>query len=410
MNQSSASRLPASDAGPGAGSVDGERVPRSNGERLTQLLAQFNGDEGYRAYVERIERDGTPVYLGALPFTESLYDDVKAKWGGGKFAARIMDSRHKYAARVPPFVIGGRPRDDEPEPVNVPRIEAPAASAPHVETTAVLTVLEGITKTLERMQTAFLERESPTDQLVKLATVIKTVTPAITGAPAASSPSEMIGLMREMMQFQREVSEDRPTAPASGMGALVEGGVKPLVQVLNRKLQLDEQRLKDRAAARSLPALPVNRVATVLADAAPARDTVDAGASENAYDNLDMTDPLVVLLAQIPLSARTFLLACAVDDDEPDDYVGMVLNRLSDDAYGELHELLKRPDFVDVLVAVVPKYADYREWFTRLVDGMRASLEVGEDRRSTLATEGVTGENAAAQTGPASSSTNGAHA
>lgn len=359
--------------GPAAGS-DGP-ADDSPSARLSLLLDQFSNESaGLRVYVERVGDDGIPKYLGAVPFNEDLYDAVRDRWGGGRFGGRIIGQGNKYKGRMQTFEIAGRPRDDGDERRDVTPVVQRSAEPTRIES-IIGDALAAIARSVEQTNTIVRELAThraatdPTDQFVKLAKIVRDLAP-----PAATpAPTEnVVGMMRDLMELRRELADDGGgTPPTSTLGTVIREGVAPLVGVLNRKLAIDERR-----------AGGMNRVATQQsqAQAASGATSLDAGSLP--------ADELEALLVLIPPHARGFLLSCAQRGAPPENYAGMVLDNVSDEAYSVMPRLLQRPDFVDVLVRVVPAYGAHREWFTDLVATMRASFDESE-------AEGESGEAAA---------------
>lgn len=363
-----------------------ERDANSPNERLAQLLAQFNGGSEFRVYVERIESNGERTYMGTLVLAETLFDDVRARWGGGRFTGRVVGPNTKYAGTVPPFRIDG-PAKLEEAPTAAAGV--PANAPPSRTEQLIVDTLATMGKAIEQLAQRQAAQMDPTEQLVKLAGVLNTVSPRNAGGGA--DPSDTVALIRELMGLQRELAEDRPPAPASSaFGVALESAVKPLVGVLNRKMALEEAKV---AARRPLPPGPAQNGAP--APAPIASGSGNGNSATHSNNTVDVsTDPLVNLIRSIPMPARYFLLSCAADDNDPADYATVVLDRLTEDAYEEIQKQLPRTDFVAVLVREIPMFGQYPEWFGRLTDELRASLELTS--RGGLEAEGGPGEGTAA--------------
>lgn len=371
-------------------SVAAERIDSdSPSDRLSALLDQYSHESaGLRLYAERISVDGVPVYLGAVPFNEDLYDAVRDRWGGGRYGGRIIGQGNKYKGRIPTFEIAGRPRDDdddEPRPRRTS--DVPPQSPVRIDAVlgeALATMARGIDQTQllirELLQRSNPASTDPTEQFVKLAKIVRDLAPP-PAASAAPVPTEsVVGMMRDLMQLQRELSDAPSQAPSGTLGTIIREGVAPLVGVLNRKMDLDQRKAGAEGVRRLNPQASVQPVAAASASIDPASLPADE---------------LEALLTLIPMHARSFLLSCAQRETPPENYAGMVLDNLSDEAYDAMPRLLARSDFVDVLVRVVPAYGAYRAWFTGLVDAMRASVADVEDTAGE--TVGTSGEAAAAR-------------
>lgn len=332
-------------AGAGAGD-DGGGGSDSRDSRLNQLLEQFGGG-AYRLLAERTSGDGSPEYLGPVPFNVDLYESVRERWGGGLFSGRIVDERSHYKARIQPFRIGGPPKHPGAEPTT----SSGAALPPGLES-----ALAGINRTLELLANAQRQPAvDPVEQVTKIARALRDV-----GGASSAAAVDPLETMRNMWGFMNELRETSGgTHQESDFGTVVREGVGPLVRVLERKLDIDEQRERRRGL------LPGKAVATQQ----------PAAQRQQVEETQTMpTDELRALLLTIPVPARRFLLGCAENGDDADDYVPLLLNRLSDDAYAAMSRLLPREDFLNVLIETVPAYAPYREWFSSLVDALRETV------------------------------------
>lgn len=356
-------------------------------QRLNSLLEQFGGG-GFRLLAERTTSDGTTEYLGPVPFNSDLYESVRLRWGGGLYGGRIVNERGQYQSRFPQFRIAGLPRQPGHDDASA-HGAASTTPAPGLET-----ALAGITATLakisERLERAPVAPASdPLDQVVKVARIVRD----IGGAQSASSPVDSMGAVRELYAFLRDIREETAPAPAdNGFGVVMKEGVGPLVQVLTRKLELEESRERRRLSPGGVRAATPSAQATAAPPAPPVveeTETVDIPADE-----------LEALLMTVPTAARRFLLSCAANDEDPEDYVSMLLNKLSDEGYEAMVRNLPRSDFLDVLVKVVPAYGQHREWFTKLISALREAV--------AAAAEADEADGAASSTAPAQGASVGA--
>jgi hypothetical protein len=350
-------------------------------QRLNSLLEQFGGG-GFRLLAERTTSDGTTEYLGPVPFNSDLYESVRLRWGGGLYGGRIVNERGQYQSRFPQFRIAGLPRQPGHDDASA-HGAASTTPAPGLETTlaSITATLAKISERLERAPAA--PATDPLDQVAKVARVLRDMS----ASQGAASPVNSMGMVRELYGFLREIREEvGPVAEDNGFGVVMREGVGPLVQVLTRKLELEESRERRRLSPGGVRAATPSAQATAAPPAPPAvedTETVDAIPS----------DELEALLMTVPTAARRFLLSCAENEEDPEDYVSMLLNKLSDEGFDAMVRNLPRSDFLDVLVKVVPAYGQHRAWFSRLISALREAV--------AAAAEADEADGAASSTAPA---------
>ena len=166
-----------------------------------------------------------------------------------------------------------------------------------------------------------------------------------------------------MLEFLREVREENGGGGGGeSWGQVAENTVKPLLSILERKMTLDEQRSARRAG---VPAPAQASASAAQLPPAPAAGPV-------------VTDVLEALLLTVPVPARKFLAECAERDSDPEAYVAMVLDNLSDEAYAVLGEQVQRDDFLAVLFRVVPRFGQHPQWFAQFRDALQAELAAAD--------------------------------
>lgn len=185
-----------------------------------------------------------------------------------------------------------------------------------------------------------------------------------------------LGELRERADnATREPAEG--AANVNGWGSVVYNTVRPLLKTINRHLALEERRVELRLerGGRRLPAATNTQPAQGTGSAGATRAESSSASGQPpapAHDpTLDTNDELVQLLGQIPRGARMFLMAAAEDDEDPDAYVGLIVQKLDDDAYAAMGRLIEREDFLETLLKVSPKFRERRDWFAQLVEGLR---------------------------------------
>jgi hypothetical protein len=337
----------------GGTSGDGDAVDERTSsdkqqDRLTALLEQFGGG-GFRLLAERLDNAGEPEYLGPVPFDSELYETVRQRWGGGRYGGRIVDERSKYKARISPFRIGGAPRNGNDV--------ANASNPPASNATGLETILNAINANLAALAAKQqAPAVDPVDHVVKIARALKETSQA----PVVAASVDPFEQMRNMLGLLNELRDNAaPSAPESNFGLVLKEGIGPLVQVFNRKLDIEQERETRRRGNGTTATARV----------------VQPDQSATAHEEpVIPSDELEALLLTIPTPARRFLLGCAENDEDAEDYVPLLLNKLSDEAYEAMRRNLPRDDFLDVLVKVVPAYAQHREWFAGLVDALRETV------------------------------------
>lgn len=355
------------------GGNDGAAATDRQADKLASLLDQY-GAGGFRLLCERTDASGVARYLGSVPFDSELYETVRQRWGGsgtGLYGGRIVDERGKYQTRLPAFGIEGKPivpGDDSAPAGN--QSNGNAAATPAVES-----VLLAVVRTLERIEQRAnaAPAADPVEQVTRIAKALREANPTPATVPA--SVVDPIATMRQMYGFMQELRESAaPAAPDNNFGVVLRESVQSLAQVLDKKLDIDAAREIRRGGK------PVSATATVTASGTPApTDTVHTAPVP--------TDKLAQLLLTLPMPARRFLLTCAENGEDADDYVPMLLNRLTDEAYEEMRIQIQRADFLDVLCTTIPAYEAHREWFGGLVLALRAAFDEPADDAAAATAE-----------------------
>lgn len=336
-----------------AGALPLPSEPATTDDILAGLLAEYGGAAGYRVRVERMDDKDTPAYLGTVDLTTELEEEVRSRWGGGRYRGRVVDDQSRYKARIR-FTIAGAPRNDgdDARAVALPTAAAPASR--------LETVLEQFMATMAATVQGIAEavrpraQVNPVDDVVAVARALKELTPA--AAPAQSqSAVEVFDLVHKVLALRDDIAGQVDREPPSDFGAIVEGGVKPLLQVMNRSLDLQEKRMQQRR----IPAPGVVPVATVPA-ASPVA-TTDDGA--------------LAVIQRVPRSAWGFLLGCAQRDADPALYADMALDLINDDDVAAIRPLLDGDAFLSTLCAAVPALTPHREWFARFCGELAQAID-----------------------------------
>ncbi len=311
------------------GGVDDEPGEEST---LGTLLAQF-GDEAmsYKVRVDRKDARGERFYLGTVPLTADLLDEIKAKWGGGIFRGRISTEHGAYVRSLT-FGIAGAQRDPE----------ATSAAAPSelTELRGIVGALVSSVQALSDAARAPAPQVSSLSQFAEMAKIMRDLTPAPVAAAPATPMLEMFAMMNGFQDMRDRLTED--AEPRDGLASVVDKGLNALTPLLQQKLDNDAKALTTRGRRRIAPLAP--------------------------------SDPVAALAAKIPGAARMYLANQAKRDKEPGLYAEVILDALPDTVYAKLPEMLGRDDFAAALCAAVPQFAPYPAWFAKLADALRVSL------------------------------------
>lgn len=327
------------------------RRPRSarddaNGDgELADLLGDIGTAAGYRVRLDRNDGRGEWEWLGALELTENFMEDVRAQYGGGKFKARIYDAGGKYARSLA-FRIAGAPRDmttptpARAEPDRLDRLES---------------ALVALAAAVKESRTAPAPVD-PLAQFVVFAKAMRELTPAPAAAPAAAV--DPLDNLTKLLTFQTALEDRmggvRPAANGFDVGALVRDGIRPLIGVVEKKIDSDREIMLHRRPVVVVPA------STPAAPAGP-------------------RDELAELVRSLPFMARAFLAGAARDNKSAELYGEMVIDNLPGDVVDKLPELLAGDDAGDRIAAAVPEWHAFAPWFGALRLAMLAELADDDD-------------------------------
>lgn len=339
-----------------------------------ELLAGVVDGEGL--HVTRYDpRAGEWHYCGTYPAdvvrAMGLAEFAKARGGGGKYRARVRRRDGTYARSLV-FTLEGSPR-----PWDEPAAAAPVSSSSSSSSSSSREIPAWVEKLvfpiLVAAGTAIADRMLKGPQADPLLLeLVKRLASSSSGTDAvelhkliaeAETRGERRG--RELGELTAQVESAAETDHAGGVVGAIERGLPKVVDVLNRKLELDEMRLTQP---------PVTTVPPP-ADGVSSSDDAPPGASAAEPPPTPSADPLVAFLQSVPMVARSFLLRAAKDDEEPAVYAGLVLAKLDELTYKRMPAFVARPDFVDVFVTVWPAFGEYRQWVGELTDALRESLE-----------------------------------
>lgn len=352
-------------------------TPAGERDEIADLLASLGEGTGYRVRLERRDARGeSGDYLGTIDLTPELLDDVRERWGGGKYRGRVVDARGTYR-RALTFGIAGAPRDDA------------AAATPGGDDR--LDRLERIVKELATaMTTQHAPPAAPVDTLAQFAAMAKILgdlRPApVAAATPAGSFAEQIQAFVAVQQMIEKASGGRDSG-GMDVAALVDRGLTPLVGVVSKKLDND---------ARAL-ALQEKRTLGAPAPAAlaPALTPAPAASAPAPEDSSTMPQrpELAQILSQVPDLARAWLAGLADKDSDPTLYADVVLDALPANVYPLLPALLTAPDALDITAAAVPQWSKpgrlawIHELYRAIVDHLNEASDEAPELEATPVTE-----------------------
>ena len=320
-------------------------------------------------------RTGTWDYLG--PFEPSLLEALgiteftRQRFGGGKFKAQI---RHRGGAfgLARTFSIAGTEKVPDDEAAPAASLSAPANGASSSNPPAwIEKILLPIGVTFATALGGYLSKK-----LLEAPSADPLIVEMLKSLRAAGTSIDPLELQRAIAEAEhrgetrgRELGKlraqvDAPPKDVGGVAGAIDRGIPQVVELLNRKLELDHQRSSSPATAALTPSPGTG-------PAAPGDDAAQATPVP--------TDPLVALLLGVPPIARRFLLAAAEANEAPETYAELVLGKLDDVTYARMPAFLERSDFVDVFVATYPAFAPHRPWVDELAGAMRESLQEAVD-------------------------------
>lgn len=327
---------------------------------IVQLL-RWDPSQGTWSYVERFD----PAALRAL----GIRENVRARFGGGKFKARIRHANNTWGqSRV--FLLDGEYRRPTEAPTTTAAAPVSTASTLEKILLPIALTFAGAIGTAAAKKLLDGPQVDPLAlQLLKQFGGQSGMDPLELQRAIAEAEKRGEDRGRELGKLQQQVTHPREGS-SKPLGASVvdaiDRNVPKLVGLLSRKMDLDQQ-------ARLQPA-------------------ADVPAAEQPTEPAQVsTDPLIAMLESVPKVARAFLLSAAESGEQPEVYAGLVLSKLDDVSYANMAGFLERADFVDVFCATYPAFADHREWVTALAAAMKESLiaaaEADDDDETTSTTE-----------------------
>lgn len=343
---------------------------------LQRVISELGGNtEGVTVRLLRLEKAGarTGGFLADMDPSEFSLSEVKARFGGGHYRAKLTEANGRLM-RNQAFSIEGKPRGpEEAQPVQATQAQAPSGAAdPSI---AIL-----------NMQMSMMQAQTKQHQdFMREFLAIMRQTPAAP-PPPAFGPQEMIGLISAMMPLfaNKAAPASDPMAPflkglelgrdlggaAGGSGGdddsalgILSKGLDTLGPLVSRIASAPPA---SPASAAAIPARRVQRPAPPEARPDPA---------------ISMSAEQKEIYSMIKMLAGAALTSAGAGEDPS----AMVAN------YGSLvpatyRNALVDPKIVDALVKVEPALEPHRDWLDRLREAFRASYASPLDR---AADEGI---------------------
>jgi hypothetical protein len=336
---------PADEDTPPAAALTLSRPDDDEDDELARTLALFEGTGGHSVYLERRKDRGVDGgYLGTMQLARTLLEDVKEQYGGGTYRARVVDASGAYVKSIT-FSIAGRPKIPAEDRAPVEATPAPAS----------MTRLETLLVRLVEKLDAPTPPPAPFDpvaQFAAMANAMKAVMPSTT-------PPDMLGTMKELLQFSRELDGGRGGDAGDFAGAVRDVGV-PLVNAIGEQVKLNREESMRRRT--------------------PPVATIPAAVS---------SDPFAALAQRIPAMARGYFAGCARNDEDPQEAAAMAAAQLSGDVRAELLALIAHDDAAERLCAVVPAWTPYPGWFRGFLEALAAELTGAGDETAAGDVAGV---------------------
>ena len=282
------------------------------------------------------DQGGRPRLLESLLPQDFNETYVQARFGGGRFHARWMDSKGKYYKY--PFEIEGRsknPEDEEEEegeqpvfiPNNAPAAAAPPAGPSFLEIIALLTEARKEARDENMlMMKMMLERSQP-----------------------AAAPADGI---------DRTLSFVKELIPIIGQGG--GGGGEPLPWYANVLLQLKDPLTKLLDTASTVASQYGKNPQAIRPTGPIANPPAQAVESHPEPD---------MIASQFKLYLPVLLRGAAKNTD-PTVYVDMILDQIPQMAYDPLRKWLLEPGCLDKLVQLEPAIQYQQEWWESLRGGL----------------------------------------
>ncbi len=295
---------------------------------------------------------GKPAFLDRLQLTADLYEQVQLEHGGGDYYAAVIGSDGKIITQFYFTIFGTakiKPNDLSPAP-------APVVAEPSRTEQLLLEVLEQLRKAPASVAPVSVVRD-PIEDFTKMMA-------AVNATRREEQRDSVLDQVNMLLAIQERLGG---TGGGGDSGLLVvarELG-KPALELLTRAMNREDQ------AAAAVPHLSPSNPVT------PAREPValPAVAPMPMRDDVPQdADPIVKLVASVPVAARRVLGSWAETGADPVSCANRILAMLEDEQYAQLAEQILRPDFAIVFAGAVPRYRPHLVWFQQLTDAIRASM------------------------------------
>ncbi len=323
--------------------------------RLQGVLQQIGANTG--EFVVRLSRmeQGRLCYLGPVTLSADLLDVVRTEYGGGDYQAAVVGPDNKIQANLG-FRIGGPMRYGS----------APAAAEHAAAPDPVLALLERVLLKLDQRQPAV----DPVETFSKMAKAVRDIMPA----PAAPQPTgTLLQEMMALMEFQDTMRER--LAPSGSdetpWRLILNEGVRPTLELIRANMR------NERAQGRPEAPAPAAAEHAVMPAAAAAEHAAAPAAPQvpRLVDQVPPNaDPIVQLVADIPMFARKWLGNAAATAQDPAQVADQILGFLTDDQYDLIADQVERPEFPQIFASSLAAWRPHVAWFTQLSAAIRANI------------------------------------
>lgn len=346
-------------------------APQDAIEEFEGILSEVGGPQ-YKVSISRFDpRTGDKEWVAKHPAEGFTVEEIKERYGGGKFELRILNEKGRYAGGK--VVRIAAPHKDLSEPEESEEFDTEAEIERRVEErtrelrekSVLEVVIEGqreIARELREMRRPPAEAHglNPLELVQNMhaswAAMIQPYQNALLeralekeGPDSTEVLGQMLNILSQGIELGRETGGD-----GSGYGSVIRELGKPLVEILER----ESRRRSAGASAAPTPTLPnpPNGAAPVV-DRAPE-------SNEDAPAWLPIFRPFVPQL-----------IAWAQQGKDPELTADWVLGELPDNYLDPIGRQLDRGDeFLTEFEATMPQAAEHMEWlrpfFSRMADGL----------------------------------------
>lgn len=322
---------------------------------IEQLRGSLRPDSGHLVKLWRYnELARESEYIGPMALVDFSIDTVQARFGGGKYRAKVSDEEGKWKGSPTAFRIAGPPKSEG----GAATVAAPAGNG----------LPFGV--------------GSLTELKALLAPPPATDVSTIAVQMAAAMGSIMTATMAAMQKIQ----------PAA---APPNGGMKEMLETFETFMALSDRMGGGKDGGDPMMAGAFNMLATAVTDAAEAQRGKGARVPPRRIAAPQSNQPVVAEAAQEeastvfnPAVLKPYighLVKLAEKQRDPFTYADVLLDQLEDGAPAALAYLMqqdtpeKRATLEETIGILYPETAPYKEWFGELFEGIWQALDDAND-------------------------------